>query len=119
MATIHDIAHLVLPEVTKNVLRRTYAKILFECVRRKAKSIIFVSKFTEIEFINNIGKHMVKQILCTMESIAIGLKLTSIIAQCHGFIAVGNLKRHKRIDILCKAFASVQNIIKKQFNFGR
>lgn len=117
LVTVHDVAHLVLPEVTKSLIRRTYARILFEGVRRKAKKILTVSQFTADEFLRCVGKpHGALEVVpngvdaAWFESATSGEEPAQKDSTPY-FIAVGNLKAHKRIDVLCRAFAAVKGDI--------
>lgn len=53
--TVHDLAHLVLPEHASRPLRKLYARSLFGAVRRRADAIVFVSRFTAQEFRTRVG----------------------------------------------------------------
>ncbi len=113
LVTVHDVAHLVLPEVIKNPLRHAYARFVFATVRRKAKEILTVSQFTADEFIRHVG-----QPKGTINVVHNGVSDAWFEQQDTNqkgdaacsvpyFIAVGNLKSHKRIDFLCRAFSKV------------
>lgn len=115
MVTVHDVAHLVLPEVARNPLRRAYATILFAAVRHKARTVLTVSRFTADEFTRVVGPPRGR-----LRVVANGVDPSwSAPAPPPGsegcrvpppyFIAVGNIKAHKRIDLLCRAFAAVKN----------
>lgn len=139
LVTVHDVAHLVLPEVTRNFARHSYARLLFAGVRRKAQTILCVSQFTADEFVRLVGTphgtlrvvyngvdmawfaaeersagpgHWAKDTLRTgpKNEAGAGTDIESAegVATPY-FIAVGNLKAHKRIDLLCRAFAAVMD----------
>lgn len=114
LVTVHDTAHLVLPEVTRSLVRRSYARILFQAVRRKAKTILVVSQFTADEFLRHVGRPRGKISVVHNGVDALWFESNSVSAECASapyFIAVGNLKAHKRMDILCRAFAAVKDEI--------
>lgn len=117
MVTVHDVAHLVLPEVTQSFIRHSYAKVLFEGVRRRAKSIIAVSQFTADEFVRQVGNpHGTLTVVHNgVDTAWFEEPLPSEQKQSEAptpyFIAVGNLKAHKRIDLLCRAFATIKDAV--------
>lgn len=116
MVTVHDVAHLVLPEVTRSRLRHSYARLLFEGVRRKAKSILCVSQFTADEFVRHVGKPKGSLRVVHNGVDAAWFDASAEQGQVENaevpyFIAVGNLKAHKRMDVLCRAFAAVKEHI--------
>ena len=46
VVTIHDLAHLALPDINQGFLKQAYAKIMFRAATKKADQIACVSKFT-------------------------------------------------------------------------
>lgn len=56
VATVHDVAHLALGEMYGGPLRTSYARLMFGRVRRHARRIIFVSRFTQTEFVRLVGE---------------------------------------------------------------
>ena len=117
MVTVHDVAHLVLPEVRRNKFRLAYARLFFEAVRRKAKTILTVSQFTADEFVRHAGKPKgeLRVVHNGVDAAWFEAPIPDKQTQRQGappyFIAVGNLKVHKRIDLLCRAFAAVKDSI--------
>jgi glycosyltransferase involved in cell wall biosynthesis len=53
--TIHDVAHLALPEFRGSLPKRLYAETLMRHIRRRAAGIAFVSEFSEREFTRLVG----------------------------------------------------------------
>lgn len=116
LVTVHDVAHLVLPEVTRSLARHSYARLLFAGVRCKARTILCVSQFTADEFVRLVGRPRGE-----MRVVHNGVDAAWFTegekpadtreeqASAPYFIAVGNLKAHKRVDLLCRAFAAVQD----------
>lgn len=114
VTTIHDVAHLVLNEVIKNAVRLYYAKYMFDAVRYKSKEIICVSRFTANEFMCRVGvpKGGLHVIYNGVDDAWLdeGKKNKKEVIPPY-FIAVGNLKQHKRIDMLCRVFSSIKETI--------
>jgi glycosyltransferase involved in cell wall biosynthesis len=55
VATVHDVGHLALGDMYGGVARATYARTMFEIVRRRAARILVVSDFTRSEFAKHVG----------------------------------------------------------------
>lgn len=55
VATIHDLAHLRLPEHTRNPLRQAYARGMYSVVRRRAVAVMCDSRFTHEECRDLLG----------------------------------------------------------------
>ncbi len=53
--TIHDLAHLALPDLFPGATRRAYAHAMFRAVTRRARRIIAVSQFTATELQHWLG----------------------------------------------------------------
>src|SRR5690606_34829582 len=49
LVTVHDVFHLAVPEFTKGIIKRLYAKIMFSGLIKNASSIVSVSHFTKNE----------------------------------------------------------------------
>ena len=49
--TVHDMSHLVVPEIVGNWKKRSYAKIMYRQVRRRASAIFTVSDFSRKELL--------------------------------------------------------------------
>lgn len=117
LVTVHDVAHLVLPEVTQNRIRRAYARFFFEHVRRRARTILTVSQFTADEFLRHVGKPRgaLRVVHNGVDAEWFAPPRTRLEdapqAATPYFIAVGNLKAHKGIDLLCRAFAAVKDTL--------
>jgi glycosyltransferase involved in cell wall biosynthesis len=55
LVTVHDVAHLALPEFKRIPQKRLYARIMFNAVRERAQHVFFVSDFSRHEFERLIG----------------------------------------------------------------
>lgn len=56
IVTVHDLAHLALPEIFGRGLRRAYAYLYFHALLARADHVIFVSRFGRDEFARLIGR---------------------------------------------------------------
>ena len=105
--TVHDIAHLALEDLFTKT-QRLYARCMFQAVRRKAAEIIFVSEFTKREFLKRVGvprggMSVVHNGVDDQWMVSSLEKVTS----APYFLTVGNIKPHKNIQLLCRAFACI------------
>jgi glycosyltransferase involved in cell wall biosynthesis len=110
LVTVHDVAHLALPEVF-GAAKRLYARALLTAVRQKAAHIFFVSEFTENSFIQIVGKPR-----GTTSVVHNGVEESWFAAKPTPrdqpyFIAVGNVKPHKNLGRLVEAFLRVADKI--------
>ena len=112
VVTVHDLAHLALPEIFGR-LQRCYARILFSGVRVRARALLFNSAFTAQEFQRVVGT---PHCLSAVTPLGIAPEwfdpcdVPSPFSFPY-FLAVGNLKPHKNLLALCHAFASVADRI--------
>lgn len=112
LVTVHDLAHLALPEIFSPV-QRAYARLLFTGVRLRARAILFNSQFTEREFYKLVG---VPTCLTSVTPLGIAHEWfqKSPVEDTFSFpyfLAVGNLKPHKNLLSLCHAFTSIADKI--------
>jgi glycosyltransferase involved in cell wall biosynthesis len=56
VVTVHDLAHLALPQFYGGTIRTAYARAMFGRIRKIAREVIFVSQFSADEFSSRIGK---------------------------------------------------------------
>lgn len=54
--TVHDVAHIALPEIFPGLAKQLYAKAMLQAVRWLAKGVVFVSAFSKAEFVRLVGK---------------------------------------------------------------
>ncbi len=111
--TVHDLAHLALPEFAGGVHRRAYARFMFRHVARRADAIITVSDFTATEFGRLVGSRRAKP-----EVIHSGVDRgwfaippsTSPHPRAY-LLYVGNVKPHKNLGRLLEAFRQLTSRI--------
>ncbi|MBI4849816.1 MAG: glycosyltransferase family 4 protein [Nitrospirae bacterium] len=113
IVTVHDIAHLALPETAKGMHKQFYARTMFNSVRKKADAIIFVSEFSRQEFIRLVGQpHQPVYVMhngVTKDQFNISHK-----QKPRGkpyLLFVGNVKPHKNIVRLLEAFKLIREKI--------
>ena len=112
LVTVHDLAHLALPEIFSPI-QRAYARLLFTGVRLRARAILFNSQFTKREFYKHVGS---PSCLTTVTPLGIAHEWfqnypVENIFSFPYFLAVGNLKPHKNLLSLCHAFTNIADEI--------
>ncbi len=108
VATIHDVAHLALPDLFTSI-QKTYARLMFQAVRRKAAELLFVSEFSRQEFLRLVGAPRGGMTVTHngVDQDWFKLPLVYKPAQPQYFLAIGNIKPHKNIQLLCRSFAKI------------
>jgi glycosyltransferase involved in cell wall biosynthesis len=112
LVTVHDVAHLAMPDMLANRVGRLYAQFMFTMVAKKATKIICMSNFTKSEFIKYIKvedrKLEVIYSGCTKFPISDGeTKITGPF-----ILYVGNVKPHKNLARVLEAHALIFPSIK-------
>lgn len=114
LVTIHDVAHLALPEFyTNNLLKKFYAGFMFRRIKSKANHIITDSNFSKGEIVKHTGIEESR-----ISTIHIGINDNWFrIADSESpfpekyILYVGNVKPHKNLPRLILAFKSIMNSI--------
>lgn len=106
--TIHDVAHLALPEFSG--LKRLYARLMFRRICHSAKVIMTVSDFSARELQKYCGKPSAP---VTVTASGVGLEWFTdtqeeMPAAFPYAIVVGNVKSHKNIEGACRAWRLIQ-----------
>jgi glycosyltransferase involved in cell wall biosynthesis len=110
VVTVHDLAHLALPEIFGRGMKRFYAKLMLYAVALRAERTIFVSEFTRREFVRLIGREPANATVipngissdwCNAEAGAAGDYL----------LYVGNVKPHKNLGRLISALKAIRQEI--------
>ena len=108
LVTVHDLAHLALPELFGRGARRAYACLTFAAVRRRAAGLLYVSEFTRDEFHRLVGPPRGAE--WTVPN-GVGAEWFEVPppgpAERPYFVCVGNVKPHKNLARLVAAFARV------------
>ena len=113
VVTVHDAAHLALPEI--NAVERLYARAMFAMVRARARALLFDSRFSLDEFIRHAGA---PRCPATVAHLGVDERWASAkddhpLRPIAGpYLAyVGNFKRHKNVPGLLRAFRVVRDRI--------
>jgi glycosyltransferase involved in cell wall biosynthesis len=104
--TVHDLAHLAVPEFVGGLHRRAYARFMFHQVGRTANAIITVSDFTRAEFDRLVGAPGVQPEVIH-SGVDRGWFEIPPSASPHArpyLLYVGNVKPHKNLGRLLEAF---------------
>ena len=107
VVTIHDLAHLALPEINKGVLKQAYAKIMFRAATRKADQIACVSKFTISElkkYVPSVDEKKIHLVYNGVDEKWFSVKKDKPLHDKPYFIYVGNVKPHKNLRRLIEAY---------------
>jgi glycosyltransferase involved in cell wall biosynthesis len=107
--TVHDLAHLAVPEFVGGFHRRAYARFMFRQVGRRANAIITVSEFTATEFDRLVGSRRVKPEV-VHSGVDRGWFEVPPSSPPHVrpyLLYVGNVKPHKNLGRLLEAFSRV------------
>jgi glycosyltransferase involved in cell wall biosynthesis len=103
--TIHDVAHLALPEFRGNFVKRSYAEILMRHIRRRAIGIAFDSEFTRQEFDRLVGPPRGRSSVIPLGVDPVWLLATSDKPASRPYlIFLGNIKPNKNLVRLLEAF---------------
>lgn len=108
--TVHDMSHLVVPEIAGNWKKRLYAKTMYRRLRRKATAILTVSEFSKRELLRLTEGPRADNVFTTYPGVApewydAGRSLRP--RRAPYFICVGNIKPYKNLPRLVEAFLSV------------
>ena len=114
LVTVYDLFHLAMPKMVGGIHKSLYAKLMFNAVRRKASSIITISDFTKSELLKLTGHHSNQEIT----SIHLGVNNTWFNISKNSspyprpfILAVGNVKPHKNLSALIKAYSLIAHQI--------
>ena len=105
--TVHDAAPLALTDVFTG-MQRAYARLMFQAVRFKAAELLFVSEFSRREFVRHAGSP--RGGMTVVHNGVDGTWMECLpkpAASAPYFLAVGNIKPHKNLRLLCRAFAGI------------
>jgi glycosyltransferase involved in cell wall biosynthesis len=107
LVTIHDLCHLALPQLVAGVHRRAYARFMFAAVRRRASGIICVSEFTrrELRRLSGSAKRTPIAIHHGVNPRWFEIQPEASPHPRPFILAVGNIKPHKNLATLIKAFS--------------
>lgn len=116
VVTIHDLAHLALPEINKGFLKQAYAKIMFRAATKKANQIVCVSKFTISElkkYVPSVDEKKIHLVYNGVDEKWFSIKKGKPVHDKPYFIFVGNVKPHKNLRRLIEAYKLASPNIKQ------
>jgi len=107
LVTVHDLCHLALPHLFGGAHRRLYARMMFAAVRHRATAVITVSEFTRREFEDRVGapRQPVTVIPNGVDTAWFDVAAGERPEPGPYIVAVGNVKPHKNLGALVRAFA--------------
>lgn len=112
IVTVHDVFHLAMPEYNKGV-KQLYAKLLFTSLKYRAHKVFTVSRFTKNELVKFIGinESKVIPILNGVDKELYNSNINQKVSQLPYILYVGNVKPHKNLVTLVKAFELIKDTI--------
>jgi len=113
LVTVYDLMHLAMPQFAPGFHKRLYAKLMFSVVRYKADSILTISEFTKHEMERLLGRFDQP---ITPIHLGVSDEWFSIPALPSPHprpyvLYVGNIKPHKNLKTLVKAFIAIESRI--------
>jgi glycosyltransferase involved in cell wall biosynthesis len=113
MVTIHDVAHLALPQFVRGVHRRAYARAMYAAVRRAADALLCDSDFTAQEYARLVGIGRAHPITVHL---GVDDRWFEVERECRPharpyFLFVGNVKPNKNVRALIRAFALARDAV--------
>lgn len=106
LVTVYDVFHLAMPHLVGGMHKRLYAKLMFNAVCRKADAIITISHFTKQELNRLVGckNQKIYPIHLGVAESWFSIKPTTNPHSKPYLLYVGNVKPHKNLSNLVKAF---------------
>jgi glycosyltransferase involved in cell wall biosynthesis len=111
LVTIHDTLHIAMPELLPGIHKRLYAKFVFGILKMKKPDILTVSHFTEKSLIELTGikKSRIKVAHLGVDKEWFNIPKINSPHKKPFFLFVGNVKPHKNLLNLIKAFQKIEN----------
>lgn len=112
MVTVHDVFHLAMPQFVPGRLKRIYARSMFAAVDRKASAVITVSSFSRDEYATHVGTRRAPVVV--YNGVHDSWRTTTpppargtATGRDPYILFVGNIKPHKNLRTLVRAFGSL------------
>lgn len=111
LVTVYDLFHLAMPDLVGGLHKRLYAKIMFLAVHRRAAAIITISQFTKNELIRFVGegRQPIYPIHLGVADAWLHIPPSARPYPNKYILYAGNVKPHKNLSALVKAFGSICN----------
>lgn len=112
LVTVHDMAHLVLPEMRNSLAKQFYARAMFTRLRARADAIAYVSQFTADEFHRLVGQPRGCEavIHCGVDEAWFDVTRETVRERPY-ILFVGNVKQHKNLSRLLDAYDRIRQDI--------
>lgn len=113
LVTVHDVFHLAMPQFVNGIHKRLYAKFMFQMVKKKADKIVCVSKFTANELKKYVGvnENKISVIYNGVDEEWFNVPFGKSVHNKPYLLFVGNVKPHKNLINLVKAFKLIKDEI--------
>ena len=113
LVTVHDLAHLALPEIFEGLHKRLYARTMFAALKRRADQVICVSEFTKQELIRFTGieEEKIKVVYNGIQEDWFHIEKEKDPEHYPYLLYVGNVKPHKNLHTLVEAFLKIHDKI--------
>jgi glycosyltransferase involved in cell wall biosynthesis len=112
--TVHDLSHVVVPEIADNLVKRAYAKTMLRNVRLRASLILTVSNFSKKELLRCTRGSRADNIVTVYEGVSDEWYDAAQSDRPHDrpyLVYVGNIKPYKNVSRLVEAFLSVMGAV--------
>jgi glycosyltransferase involved in cell wall biosynthesis len=110
--TVHDMSHLIVPEIVGDFKKRIYAKTMFRTLRKRASVIFTVSNFSKAELLRLTSGPREDNIIPTHLGISAEWydagQLPPVRTRPY-FVCVGNIKPYKNLGRLVEAFLQIKD----------
>jgi glycosyltransferase involved in cell wall biosynthesis len=113
LVTVHDVFHLAMTQYVSGIAKKIYSKLMFKALMYKADKILSVSQFTKDELLKYVGGNEEK-IIVTHNGVNkkwFKDKNQDAIFNKPYILYVGNVKPHKNLSNLIRAFSKIENKI--------
>ena len=109
LVTVYDMMHLAMPKFVQGYHKRLYARLMFAAVRLKAESVLTISEFTKNEMYRLLGEFSqpITPILLGVGNEWFSIPRMPSLHPRPFFLCVGNIKPHKNLKLLVKAFITI------------
>lgn len=113
LVTVHDVLHLAMPQYARGLLKQTYARTMFQSVRRHAQAVICDSDFTaaELERLTPPSQQIVRRIYDGVDDSWFDASERPSPRARPYLVYIGNVKPHKNLRTLLDAFGRVKDVI--------
>ena len=114
LVTVYDLFHLAMPKLVGGMHKRLYARYMFNRVRKKADAIVTISNFSKSELIRftGSGNQQIFPIHLGVDRSWFSIPESESPHSRPYILYVGNIKPHKNLVGLIKAYKKISKQIK-------